>query len=64
MAKYLDLEGSLTVTLVDGQMLDVVTDYMGIAEMAGFDTLYINNLKVFVTICCAFFGNAAPFFLV
>ncbi|XP_052253057.1 myeloid differentiation primary response protein MyD88-like [Dreissena polymorpha] len=45
MAKYLDLEGSLTVTLVDGQMLDVVTDYMGIAEMAGFDTLYINNLK-------------------
>ncbi|KAH3699320.1 myeloid differentiation primary response protein MyD88-like [Dreissena polymorpha] len=45
LARFLDLEGSLVLTNHDGMEIDCVNDFCGLAELAGFESLDIRNMK-------------------
>jgi len=47
LALYLDMEGTtVTVRHGDNTELQLLNDYTGLAELAGFDSQQIRNLKV------------------
>ena len=46
LGRYLDIEGTIVVCVNDdGEEIDVLTDYRGLAELARFDSRDIKNLE-------------------